>query len=217
MSDEQYEEQEFLFIRAKNLFLRGRDIILAALEHLYPGFLNNLENNKFSLALDPVKKEDISLLYWAGAGWLGAYSIDPMDMEIGLSVPKAAALMERVLELDEKYGKGSIHDFFITYYGSIPSHMGGDLEKAKHHFEKSLELSRGESTSPYLALATTACIKEQNTKLFRELLRKALKINPDTHPEFRLMTILNQRKARWLLEHIDDFFLINSNEEEIKK
>jgi hypothetical protein len=32
-------------------------------------------------------------------------------------------------------------------------------------------------------------------------------VDPDANPETRLITILNQRRARWLLEHIDDYFL----------
>jgi predicted anti-sigma-YlaC factor YlaD len=39
------------------------------------------------------------------------------------------------------------------------------------------------------------------------LLKQALAIDPDIDPENRLLNILNHRKALWLIEHADDFFL----------
>jgi predicted anti-sigma-YlaC factor YlaD len=207
LSDEDYEEEEILLGRSKNLYLRGRDILLGALDEKYPGFNKMLEDRQYHEAAAMVQEEDIDFLYWSGAGWLGAFAIDPFDMEIGLTLPGASALMERVLELDETYGGGSIHEFYITYYASLPDYMGGDMGKAREHFVKAVEMTDGKSTAAYLSFATGICIKEQNSKEFKEVLQKVLEVDPDENPDNRLMTILNQRKARWLLDHIDDFFL----------
>ena len=138
---------------------------------------------------------------------MGAFAIDPFDMELGLTLPGAAALMERVLELDKNYGEGAIHDFHILYYGSLPDYMGGDLNKTRDHFKKAVEVSGGKATSPYLSLATTVCIKEQDVEEFKRLLNQVLEIDPDVDPANRLVNILNQRKAQWLLEHVDNYFL----------
>jgi predicted anti-sigma-YlaC factor YlaD len=85
--------------------------------------------------------------------------------------------------------------------------MGGSLQKARLHFEKAIAISAGKSSTPYIALATTVAVKEQNFGEFKSLLKQALTINPDIDPENRLLNILNQRKTLWLLEHADDFFL----------
>jgi predicted anti-sigma-YlaC factor YlaD len=203
----EFKAQEFNYKRAKNLYLRGRDIILAALEYKYPGFKKNLQNKNYAQALQATNKKDVPFIYWAGAGWLGAYAIDPFDMDLGITLPAAAALMDRVFELEENYAGGAIHEFYILYYGSLPDYMGGSLQKARHHFEKAIAISAGKSSTPYIALATTASVKEQNLGEFRSLLAKALAIDPDLDPENRLLGILNQRKAHWLIEHADDFFL----------
>lgn len=213
LADEEYKKQEFLLERAKNLYLRGRDILLNALERKYPGFRKNLDQRKFDRAVKPTKLGDIELLYWAGAGWMGAFAIDPFDMDLGLTLPGAAALMERVLELDKNYGEGAIHDFYVLYYGSLPDYMGGDLNKARDHFKKAVEVSAGKATSPYLSLATTVCVKEQKVEDFKQLLKKVLEVDPDADPENRLLNVLNQRKARWLLEHVEDYFLPTEPEE----
>ena len=42
LAEEEYQKQEFLLERAKNLYLRGRDILLNALERKYPGSKSSL-------------------------------------------------------------------------------------------------------------------------------------------------------------------------------
>lgn len=205
---EDYREQDFLMKRAKNLYLRGRDMVLEALEQKYPGFTDYLNNKQYRQALGPLQEEDVPYLYWAAAGWLGAFAIDPFDMKLGLTVPRAKAMMDHALQLDRDFQNGAIHEFYVLYYGSLPEYMGGDFEKARAHFEKAVELSDGRSTSAYLSLATTVSVKEQNLAGFRDLLNTVLKIDPESVPENRLITILNHRKARWLLEHADDYFLM---------
>lgn len=218
LPEAEYKKQEFVFRRAKNLYLRGRDIILTGLESKIPGFHEALQKRNFNKALESTTKKDTPALYWAGAGWLGAYAIDPFDMDLGMTLPAAAALMDRVLLLDKNYANGAIHEFYILYYGSLPDYMGGSAAKARAHFAQALAASGGKSSTPYLSLATTVSVKEQNIKEFKELLNKALQIDPDLVPENRLLNILNQRKAQWLLEHAEDYFLetgeVNTDKEE---
>jgi predicted anti-sigma-YlaC factor YlaD len=205
--DAEYKKQEFAYKRAKNLYLRGRDIILAFLENKYPGLHSDLQKRNYRKAMERTTPKDAPMLYWAGAGWLGAYAIDPFDMDLGVTMAGAATLMERVLELDPNFSAGAIHEFYILYYGSLPDYMGGSIAKAREHFDQAIAAAKGKSSTPYLSLATTVSVKEQNTSEFKVLLNKVLSIDPDTVPENRLVNILNQRKARWLLEHADDFFL----------
>ncbi|MGD2086850.1 MAG: TRAP transporter TatT component family protein [Candidatus Aminicenantes bacterium] len=217
LPDVEFEKQEFLLNRARNLYLRGRDIILKALDKKHPGFLNHMNEKNYDQALAPMKKEDAPFLYWGAAGWLGAYAIDPLDMKIGLTVPGAKAMMDKVLQVDKNFEKGTIHDFYVSYYGAMPENMGGDANKAREHFKKALEAAGGNATSPYLSLATTVSVNEQNLKEFKELLHKVLEVDPDADPENRLVNILNQRKARWLLKHVDNFFVEVNNEEDREK
>ncbi len=214
LGEDDYKKQDFLMKRAKNLYLRGRDIILNGLNKKYDGFLTALDKKDFDNAFRRMKKKDAPFLYWAAAGWMGAYSIDPFDMKLGIHLPKAAAIMERVLTLDKDYEKGAIHDFYISYYGSIPEYMGGDADKAREHFKKAVQFTKGRLLSPYVSLATSVSIKMQDLKEFRSLLNKALKIDTNSDPDNRLVNILNKRKAEWFLEHEEDFFLSDGPEEE---
>jgi predicted anti-sigma-YlaC factor YlaD len=207
LSKEEYRRQESEFKRAKNLYLRGRDILLDGLEKRYPGLRNDLKQKRYDGVLKRVDKRHVSFLYWAGAGWLGAFAIDPFDMDLGMTIPAAAALMERVLALEPGFGNGSIHEFYVLYYGSLPEYMGGDAAKARSHFKLAMEQSRNSSTSAPLNLAATVSVSEQDIGEFRELLTSVLRINPDGDPDNRLLITINQRRARWLLEHVDDLFV----------
>ena len=77
--------------------------------------------------------------------------------------------MNRGTRLDPDYAAGAIHEFYILYYGSLPEYMGGDLKKAREHFEQALAISAGKSATPYLSLATTVTVKEQNLAEFKAL------------------------------------------------
>ena len=96
----------------------------------------------------------------------------------------------------------------------MPIDMGGSEEKARMHFKRSVELSKGMSTSPYLGLASAVSVKNKNIKEFKELLGNVLDIDVDIVPRMRLANIIDQRKARWMLEHIDNYFLLNEEGEE---
>ena len=125
------ETKEFLLARAKNLYLRGRDILFVGLEKRNPLIRKQLKERKYKEAMAPFKKEDVSLLYWTAVGWVAAFSVNPFDMTLGQTLPQTAAMMVRVAELDPGFNQGALHVFYVSYYGSLPDYMGGDAAKAR--------------------------------------------------------------------------------------
>jgi predicted anti-sigma-YlaC factor YlaD len=201
------ETKEYLMARAKNLYLRGRDILFVALEKKNPLIRRQLKERLYSEAMAPFRKADAPLLYWTALGWVAAFSVDPFDMTLGQTVPQTRAMIERVAALEPGYGRGALDAFYVSYYGSLPDYLGGDVAKAREHFAKAQALAGMSDTSSLIALATTVSVKEQNAAEFKKLLGQVLAFDPDSSPSTRLVNILNRRKARWLLDHIDDFFI----------
>jgi len=201
------ETKDYLLGRAKNLYLRGRDILFAALEKKNPLIHRQLKERKYKEAMAPFAKEDVPLLYWTAVGWVAAFAVNPFDMALGQTVPQTTAMMDRVAALEPGFGRGALDAFYVSYYGSLPEYLGGDAAKAREHFAKAQAVAGTSDTSSLMALATTVCVKEQNAAEFKRLLGRVLEFDPDSSPQNRLVNILNQRKARWLLEHIDDFFI----------
>ena len=200
--------------RAKKMYLRGRTYLLRAMDLRHPGVSEALAGDGVQEALAAMEQEDVPYLFWTGASWLGAFSTNPYDMEFLLNIAKPLAIMNRALELDEAFNNGAIHDTFISIYGSLPPSLGGSEEKARYHFRRAVELAEGLTASPYVALATTVSVARQDAEEYRRLLATALAIDPDASPGSRLVNIVTQDRARWLLEHIDDYFLLDEGFDE---
>lgn len=204
-----YQKIERLRKRAKRLYLRGVAYLVRGLEGSYPDFGQALTKGRVEDVLKQTRKKDVAALYWISAGLMGAISADPMDMELTMKREPAIRIMRRALELDEFFSDGAIHEFFISLYGSLPASMGGSEKKARDHFKRAIEISHGEKANPYVALASTVCVKKQDYEEFKSLLEKALAIDVKRFPENRLANVIAQRKARWLLAHAGEFFLID--------
>ena len=209
ISDSRIKEKTEQYMRAKKLYSRARDYLLKAMELRHTGFNKLLNSNRTDSALTLLTIADSSLIYWTGASWMGAFTADKFDMKLALNMPKAVALMKLLLKLNESFGNGVVHDFFISYYGSMPLSMGGSEEKARHHFSRSLELSKGTSAGPYVSLATSVCVSNQYHEEFQTLLNQALTIDVEAYSANRLANTISQNRARWLLDYMDNFFILN--------
>ena len=198
---------EMMRARAKRLYWRARGYGLRGLEARHSGFTNALAANPKAAAHMAVKT-DVTLLYWTSAAWASAISLSKDDPETVGQVPQMEALIDRALDLDESYGSGAIHNFMISYEMNRPGVGGDPAARARKHFERSVELSNGTDPAPFVALAEAVMIQKQNVKEFESLLNQALAINADAHPENRLVTIVMQRRARWLLSRKSELFLI---------
>jgi predicted anti-sigma-YlaC factor YlaD len=191
--------------RAKKLYLRGRDYGLRAFEVDFPGFTDRLRKDP-DAALARTTKKHVPLLYYTAASWGSAFAIDKADSTLSVDQSIIEKLMLRALALDESWEMGSLHDFFVTWEGARSS-VGGSLEKAKQHYERSLVLSRRERASPYVTYAEAISVGSQNKKEFRELLQKALDVDISKAPTQRLANVLSQRRAKWLLARVDELFV----------
>ncbi len=192
--------------RARKLYLRGRGYAMAGMTLDYPDFEKKLRQDP-QRTLQALSAEDVALLFTAAAGWAGAISTDVSNMSLVAELPIVEAMMRRALALDEDFNRGAIHEFFIIYEGSRSEAMGGSAQRALEHFDRVVTLTRGEKASPYVALASSVAVRKQDYKMFKRLLDKALAIDPDAVPEWRLANMLAQEKARWLLDHSAELFL----------
>lgn len=193
-------------LRAQRLYLRARDYGLRALELRYPGLTSRMRSDPRAGAAH-LLREDVELAFWLGAAWGGALSQAKDSPQLLADQPVVEALFDRVLELDEAYDAGAIHTVLITYERSRPSGQRDWVERARHHFQRAVELSDGRVAGPYVALAESVAVQEQHKAEFLDLLGRALDINPDVVPNKRLENCIQQARARWLLSRVDELFL----------
>lgn len=192
--------------RAAGLYQRGRDHALAGLEPAHPGLRARLREDPVA-ALAGAGRAEAPLLFWAGAGWAGAISASAGNPALTADLPLAGALASRALELDEAWGDGAIHEFFIAFEGGTAGALGGSEQRAREHFRRAVELTGGRKASPYVSLAEAVSVRRQDLAEFKSLLARALAVDAAAVPRWRLSNTLAQRKARWLLDNAAALFV----------
>ena len=198
--------------RAKKLYLRARNYGLRGLEANHRGFEAALHKDP-KAAARTARTRDVPLLYWTAISWAAAISLSKDDPDLVAELPMAEALIDRALELKEDYDHGAIHSFLITYEMSRQNTSGDASERARIHFDRAVELSGGQLAGPFVSLAESVSVQKQNLKEFKALLERALAINPDARPEWRLVNLVMQLRARWLLSRTEDLFLLSEKKE----
>lgn len=192
--------------RAKRLYLRARDYGLRGLEARQKGV-------RAALAADPraaarhFVKADVPQLYWTAASWAAAIALSKDDPARIAEVPQMEALIDRAAELDPDWGEGAIHGFLITYEMSRQGASGVPAERASAHFERAVALAGGAQAAPFVNFAEAVCVEGQDFTRFESAMQRALAVDADARPELRLVNLVMQRRARWLLSRKDDLFL----------
>ena len=195
--------------RARRLYLRGRNYGLRGLEVRHKGFEKALRADP-KQAVRAVTMKDVPLLYWTAVSWAGAVSLSKDNPDLIADMPIVEAMMDRALALDETFGDGAIHTFLITYELSRPGGTGDPAARSRQHFERALELSKGLQAGPMISFAEAVCVQKQDLKQFETLLQQALALNPEVKPEWRLVNLVMQRRAKWLQSRTDQLFLSSS-------
>jgi predicted anti-sigma-YlaC factor YlaD len=194
-----------MLARAKKLYLRAREYGLRGFDVDFPGFREGLKKNP-DATLARLTRQHVPLLYWTAAAWGAAFAIDITDSQLSVDQPIIEKMMQRALALDESWGQGSIHDFFISWEAGHAG-AGGSYDKAREHYKRSQELSAGQRVSPLVSLAESVSQPQQNKKEFEDLLNQAVQFDVEkSTPEQKLANVIAQKRAKWLLSRVDELF-----------
>ena len=193
--------------RARRLYLRAWRYGMRGLEARHRGFGAALDEDA-ATALARADKRDVPMLYWTAAARGLAISLSKDNPEMIAELPLVEMLVERVAQLDEGFENGAVPEFLITFEAARTD-LGVEEQRQlmRRHFERALELSHGKRAGTYVSYAENVCLPAQNSVEFKTMLQKALAIDPDSDPEHRLANLVAQRRARWLLGHLDELFL----------
>jgi len=195
--------------RARRLYLRARNYGLRGLDVRHKGFEKALRANpKTAVTWTTVK--DVPLLYWTAISWAATISLSKDKPDMIAEMPFVEAMMERALALDEAFDCGAIHTYFITYEMGRSGGAGDPAARSRQHFERALALSGGQQAGPMVTFAEAVCVQKQDLKQFEASLQQALSLNLEVKPEWRLVNLVMQRRAKWLLSRTDQLFLRSS-------
>jgi predicted anti-sigma-YlaC factor YlaD len=194
--------------RARKLFLRARAYGLRALRERNEDLAKAIASGRdVPAALREAEDEDVPLLYWTASAWVLAISNAKDDMSLVAELPVPIAMMERALELDEKWNEGALHEFFVSYDATRSAAEGGGADRVRRHLDRALALSMNKKLGPRVAYAEGVLVQAQDRDTFTRTLEEVLAADPGEVAKYRLANVLAQRRARLLLAHVDDLFL----------
>ena len=191
--------------RALKHYLRGRGYCLRGIDARFGKSASQALLADPAPTLQKAQKSDVPLLYWSAASWGAAISLGIDRPDLAVDFPTVRALADRALALDPAWNRGAIHELMISL-NSLPEALGGNPDKAREHFKMAVDIQKGLSPGPYVALATGIAVPMQDRVEFERLLKEALAIDPEKDPSNRLVILVTQRRARVLLDRIDEKF-----------
>lgn len=194
--------------RASRFYQRGLHHGLAALAALGIGQSDTLQLEAFQQRLAGLQKSDASLsaLFWTASCWAKWIDMN-RDNPVGFAqLPKAVAMMEKVLEWDEGYYHGGPHLFFGVYYGSRAPMLGGDFQRSAAHFDQARSLTRGRLLIADLLQAQFLARQQFDREDFHQRLTRILKADKMIFPEMALANVIAQQKAARLLKREAEWF-----------
>ncbi|NWG03291.1 MAG: hypothetical protein HXY44_10605 [Syntrophaceae bacterium] len=196
------EDKEY----ANLLYERGKRYALKSLERR--GLKDPLQRpfDGFKEGLTRLGKKDVPYLFWTATCWANWIRLNMDSMEAIAELPRVEWMMRRALELDEGYYYGGPHLFMGIWFASRPKIAGGDLNKAREHFLKALDLGQGNFLMAYVYYANFYARKTMDKDLFTSILQKVIEAPVDPSPELILVNTVAKKQAKELLSHTDEYF-----------
>lgn len=179
--------------RTKAGYERAIHYGIELVEKKNPGFKDATKNDEtMKQWLTAFEKDDVPNLFWLGYAWIGRVNAGKDDPALVAELYVGVAIMERVVALDETYLFGSPHTILGAYHARSAA---AEVEEAKKHFDKAIEISGGKMLLPKVQMASKYyCLKgdkESYVKTLTEVLEAG-----DTMPEQRLQNMLAKRRAK---------------------
>lgn len=191
---------------ASDLYLQGKQHGITALQ--LNGASNLLDSTiaDFFKEVSDMRKSDVAAMFWTASNWGKWVDMHRDDPEAIAQLPRATALMQRVIELEDSFYYGGAHMFFGVYYGSRAPAIGGDFKKSRAYFDHAREITSGKLLVPDLLQAQYLARQQFNRKEFHELLTGIINAPDNLMPELSLQNQVAKRKAAALLKRENEWF-----------
>ncbi|MGH1341448.1 MAG: TRAP transporter TatT component family protein [Nannocystales bacterium] len=194
------DEKEYLKMMDKGVKWGEKAMVAAS-----PEFAAAMKDGKkFPEAVKLVGKDGVPALYWYASS-LGKWAKKKGFAVLLGQKDNVKATMDRCLELDPTFYYGGPHRYFGAFYAIAPAFAGGDLEKSKVHFKKSLEIAPNFVGTKVLWAAELAT-KTQDEATFDTLIAEIEASKEDAIPEVLPELRIEMQKGAELKANRDDLF-----------
>lgn len=193
--------------RARRLSTRARDYGRAALcVHRDDACdLFGMLFEEFESRVDGFGEADVAPMYAAAVGELVYIQAHADDWNAIADLPRAQALLERVVAVRPGYEQGTAQAYLGVLHSLRPPALGGDPEVGRAYFEAALAHSGGRDLMTKVLYAEHYARVTYDRDLHDRLLAEV--VAADTAAEgFTLSNVMAQRRARDLMANSSDYF-----------
>ena len=170
-----------------------------------PTFAEAIRQNKgVEESIPLLDKRAVPAMYWYASS-IGKWASLEGFAEIVSRKDAIKMMMDRVYELDPTYFHGGPPRYLGAFFARIPGFAGKDLNKSRAYFEESIKTSSGYLGTRVL-MAQDLATQLDDKALYREQLEFVLKFDLSQAPDIAAENSFEQRKAKALLDDIDDKF-----------
>ncbi len=149
--------------------------------------------------------DQVPTLFQLGSVWATWLEANSSDWNAIAQLGKIQILMNRVVQLDEKYELASAHVYIAVLDTLMPAALGGKPEAGKEHFERAIVLSNGRNLMAKVLYAERYARLTFDRDLHDRLLHEVIAAD-SAEPGWTLANTLAQQKAQALLQSADEFF-----------
>jgi hypothetical protein len=158
----------------------------------FDGARKNVDTIRAWLVKNFDEEDQAETLLWAGYAWMAHSAVNRDTPEVISELFVGVAMIERSVELDEDLQYATGHTILGAYHARTAM---AELDDAKKHFERALELNQGRFLPTKLNFAQRYYCFKGDRAMYDKLLNEVVAA-PDTLPEARLPTVIAKRRAR---------------------
>ena len=167
--------------------------------------LNEAEFEVYKQRVDAITNKDVDIAYSLAVAWTGWMQAHSNDWNAIAQLGKVKYLMAHCIELDETISDGGPHLYMGGLETVLPASLGGNPEKGREHFERSIKISQGQFLMAKVVFAEQYAKLVFDKHMHDRLLNEVLAADPVSEGRTLTNTVA-QTRARELLAESDDYF-----------
>lgn len=167
--------------------------------------LKGLDFDAYSAIINGLKPRAADAAFSYSISTLAYIRAHSGDFTALAELPKIEVVLLRVLEIGDEARRADVYKYLGILNSLRPPALGGDPERGRKYFEKSIELSGGRDLSTKVELAQTYARLVYDRELHDRLLVQVLNADPRA-PGLTLFNKIAQEQARELLASADNYF-----------
>ena len=161
--------------------------------------------DEFTGTLRGLRSKHVNVAYSYAVASLAYIRAHSADWNALARLPHMEALLIKYLEISDSTNDCDVYNYLGILLTRRPPALGGEQERGRQYFERSIECSKGRDLSVKVEFARGYARMLYDRELHDRLLSEVMAADPNV-PGYTLTNVLAQRDAAEMLDGADDYF-----------